>query len=147
MLPRLAQVQHIKLNSVLLSSVVNVGDTGEIRSQARAIALQKFTPTFSQELVKKVDFANYQTFQIPRPQPTQPNGVQMSIENRYPVIEVGSIRIIGMSTCGILHVGNVGEVDLEARVKQIREYESNPDTNSLAIVPFARDASTKEEEE
>ncbi|MGG1574781.1 spore germination protein GerPE [Fictibacillus sp. NRS-1165] len=134
MIPRTSEVNHIHVRSILFSSVVNVGDTGRLAAFSQALAIQKYEPTFDSALSGLINFPNYQAFTIPRPRPAPPKEVTMQSFNDPAYIRVGTVDILGISAAGILHIGGIHHIDLESRVKHIRNYRTNPDPKNLDIV-------------
>lgn len=137
MLPRTSEVNHIHVRSVLFSSIVNVGDTDNFSAFSQALAIQKYEPTYDNTLKFLVDFPKYQVFRLPRPTPVLPSEVQMESFNDPAYIRVNSIDIFGVSTAAMLHIGGIQRIDLESRVKHIRDYRDNPDPKNLSFVQYA----------
>ncbi|MCQ6267466.1 spore germination protein GerPE [Fictibacillus sp. WQ 8-8] len=137
MIPRTSEVNHIHIRSMLFSSIVNIGDTDQFAAFSQALAIQKYEPTFDLALSGLINFPNYQAFTIPRPRPTPPKEVTMESYNDPAYIRVGVIDILGISTAAMLHIGGIQNIDLESRVKHIRDYRTNPDPKNLAIVPVS----------
>ncbi|KSU80914.1 spore germination protein PE [Fictibacillus enclensis] len=137
MIPRTSEVNHIHIRSVLFSSIVNVGDTDEHTAFSRAIAIQKYEPEFNPTLNNLLDFPRYQIFTMVRPPAIPPKEVVMESYHDPAFIKVNSIDIFGISTAAMLHIGGIQNIDLESRVKHVRDYRTNPDPKNLSIVPFA----------
>jgi spore germination protein PE len=145
MIPRTSDVNHIHIRSVLFSSIVNVGDTVEHTAFSRAIAIQKYEPEFNTALSNLIDYPKYQIFTMVRPPAIPPKEVVMESYHDPAFIKVNSIDIFGISTAAMLHIGGIQNIDLESRVKHVRDYRTNPDPKNLSIVPFAPVSRNKRE--
>ncbi|MCK6255701.1 spore germination protein GerPE [Fictibacillus sp. KIGAM418] len=137
MIPRTSEVKHINIRSILFSSIVNIGDTDQFAAFSQALAIQKYEPTYDSALSGIINFPNYQAFTIPRPRVTPPKEVTMESYNDPAYIRVGVIDILGISAAAMLHVGGIQNIDLESRVKHIRDYRTNPDPKNLELVTLS----------
>ncbi|MBW8350386.1 spore germination protein GerPE [Bacillus sp. IITD106] len=111
-------VQHILVYSILSNGVLEIGDTVQLRPYTQALAVQR-----QQEIYFGKE-ANYypRIFSEPIPMPTFP--ISPPYIRKYhekPNICVGRIWIKGVSTSGVVHIGNTENVHAEARIDHIRQ--------------------------
>lgn len=127
MLQRTACVDRIKIDSVIFSSVLQIGDSQQIQAVSRALAVQREAETFfSNE-------GNFSTFPIYTEEiPFLPinETIGFSVENINPLIKVGNIDILGVSSSAIVHLGNSCNISMEARVKHIRQLLPREEQNA-----------------
>ena len=118
MLQRIASVDHIKIDSVIFSSVFQIGDSQEIQAFSRALAVQREAEVFFEN---EGNFTVYPIFSEPIPFQETEESVIRSTQNLNPVLKVRNIDIIGVSSSAIVHLGNSKNISLESRVKHIRQ--------------------------
>ncbi|UQD51366.1 spore germination protein GerPE [Bacillus methanolicus] len=118
MFQRTSYVDQIQINTISFSSSLQIGDSSIINGFSRALAVQRETEIFYSN---EGNFFEYKVFS--RPIPFLPVQEQFSYEtfNHHPIIKVGKIDIIGISSSSLLHVGNSKNISMEARVKHIRQ--------------------------
>jgi spore germination protein PE len=129
MLKRTSKVDFLKVNSGALSSVIQIGDSSVINCLTNAIAVQRQRELF---FGNEGNFAAYDIFNIsllPSPIEEQINIRSTSLN---PLIKVGSIRLIAISSASVLHIGSTEHVQGESRIKHIRhlEYAENTGSNT-----------------
>jgi spore germination protein PE len=118
MLQRSSSVKHIKVTNASLSSVIQLGDSTIINGLNRAIAVQREQQLF---LGDEEDFSTYPIFQRPLVFPQDKEEVIVSSYHQNPMIKVRTINVIAFSSSSILHVGNTKSINMEARIKHIRQ--------------------------
>jgi len=118
MLQRSSSVNHIKVTSASISSVIQLGDSTIINGLNRAIAVQREQQLF---LGDEEDFSTYPIFQRPLVFPQEKEEIIISSYNQNPMIKVQTINVIAFSSSSILHVGNTQSINMEARIKHIRQ--------------------------
>jgi spore germination protein PE len=118
MLQRSSSVKHIKVTNASLSSVIQLGDSTIINGLNRAIAVQREQQLF---LGDEEDFSTYPIFQRPLVFPQDKEEVIVSSYHQNPMIKVRTINAIAFSSSSILHVGNTKSINMEARIKHIRQ--------------------------
>jgi spore germination protein PE len=118
MLRRLSNVNNIYVNSVGLGSVVQFGDSTNLRPFSRALAVQRETEFF---IGKEGNFEDYPVFTKPIPQPYFYERINMVGYNVKPTIKVNNIKVTALSASAILHVGSTENISAESRVKHIRQ--------------------------
>jgi spore germination protein PE len=124
MLKRTACVDHIKINSVIFSSVLQIGDSQQIQAFSRALAVQREAEIF---YGNEGNFAAFPVFSEPIPFDSDYETVNISAHNINPILKVGNIDILGVSSSAIVHLGNSCNVSMEARVKHIRQLLPRPE--------------------
>jgi spore germination protein PE len=118
MKPRRSYVGVVRVVSVGLSSIVKVGDTGELKPSAKIFAVQRQVPVFQ---TAEGDLSHFPTFSREIPLPVPNTRWVMHTQNEAE-IEVGQINIIGVSASSIVHIGSVENVKAESRTKHIRQF-------------------------
>lgn len=122
---RLSVVHFLRANTVSFSSVVQIGDSQEVRLSARVLAVQRqFEYVDSGEF--PLVFPVF-TKLIPRP-PVDQEVVCRLTFHACPLIAVHSIRIIGISATSAVHIGSTKHVQTESRVKHIRQLTERRET-------------------
>ncbi|MFL6558839.1 MAG: spore germination protein GerPE [Bacillus sp. (in: firmicutes)] len=118
MLQRTACVDTINIKSVSFASTVQLGDSCIINGLSRALAVQRETELF---FGNEGNLSSYRVYSEPIPFLPITEPFSYSRQNPNPLIKVGKIDILGMSSSSLLHVGNSRHVSMEARVKHIRQ--------------------------
>ncbi|WP_035019731.1 spore germination protein GerPE [Anoxybacillus flavithermus] len=125
---RLSVVHFLRANAVVFSSVVQIGDSQEIRLSGRALAVQR-----QLEYVDSREFPlAFPIFTKPIPlPPVDAEPVCRYTLHDCPLIAVHSMRIIGVSSTSVVHIGSTKTVEANSRVKHIRQLEGgNPYASS-----------------
>ncbi|QOR67494.1 spore germination protein GerPE [Cytobacillus suaedae] len=122
MLKRLSKVNSIYVNSVGLGSVVQIGDSTNLRPFSRALAVQREKQIF---FGAEGRFEEYPVFTKPLRQPYFYERVNMIQNNVKPTIKVNNIKVTAISASGIVHVGSTENISSESRVKHIRQILSD----------------------
>ncbi len=126
MLKRTSIVDQIKIDSVIFSSVFQIGDSQQIQGFSRALAVQREQEEFygnEGEFSAFPIFSELITFQ------PDVETIVSSTQNINPVLKVRSIDILGVSSSSVVHLGNTCNVSMEARVKHIRQLLPRPEQN------------------
>lgn len=126
---RTSNVDLLHIDTVSYSSIVELGDSSIIQGFSRALATQK-----EQELFfgNERDFSSYSIFteQLPFNPIFQKPSVH--IDNRAsPMIKVKNIKVTGVSSTSILHIGNSKMIQMETRIKHIRHLMDEKTTDPL----------------
>ncbi|WP_442599119.1 spore germination protein GerPE [Neobacillus sp. D3-1R] len=135
MLSRSSQVQTVKITSVAIGSVTQIGDSCIINALSRALAVQRESEIF---LGNEGDYSKYPIFSELIPLPPIEDHVVMQRMNLSPIIRVGHINVIGVSSASGIHIGSSEHICLEARVKHIRHLES-VDEEEASQLPVSTD--------
>jgi len=120
MLKRTSIVDSLVVDSLLFSSLIELGDSSCIQGGNRALAVQREREVF----FGNEDFSRYSRFS--EQVPIRPITEWIAMEHYHcpgANIKVGNIRIIGVSAASIVHVGNSCSVQMESHVKHIRQLE------------------------
>ncbi|WP_248929487.1 spore germination protein GerPE [Paenibacillus hamazuiensis] len=113
-------VGNIYINTVLLSSILQAGDNVEIKSRTKVLAIQEAKPEFTTDEGR---FEDFQIFEVPIPKPDVDEGVRVRTANVNPNICVSNIKITSVTTSSVFQIGANRLMDLETRVKHIRQLE------------------------
>ncbi|MBP1992389.1 spore germination protein GerPE [Paenibacillus eucommiae] len=116
---RLSIVGNIIINGISESSLLHIGDNSVIQPRSRVFAVQREVATFNE---KEGNFDLYPIFSREIPQPPFLDSVSMSIDNLGSCIQVGQVRILGISTAALMQVGNTRVIDADNRTKNIRQF-------------------------
>lgn len=119
----------MKVNTVSFSSVFQIGDSKEITSFTSGLSLQREREYFA---------GNEGTFNSPvfysKPDFLPINESILIIkQNENPVITVGDIEIIGVTTSSIIHIGSSNHIYGDNRLKHIRQLEDRKQEEKMNI--------------
>ncbi|MBO9128701.1 spore germination protein GerPE [Bacillus sp. 165] len=120
MFRRFSVVNRVDIRSMGFASVLQIGDSNQIQTRARAIAVQRELPIYD---AKEGHFAKYSLFLdteisiLKREQ-----DIRMHQVHEVPFICVKSVEIVSFGNSGILHIGSTDNVYANARILQIRHY-------------------------
>ncbi|WP_026566093.1 spore germination protein GerPE [Bacillus sp. UNC41MFS5] len=123
MLQRTSCVDTINIKIVSFSSTVQLGDSCIINGLSRALAVQREVEVF---YGNEGNLSYYPVYSEPIPFLPINEPFTYSRQNPNPLIKVGRIDIIGISSASLLHVGNSSHVSMEARIKHIRHLQPSP---------------------
>ena len=115
---RTSCVDHIDVNSVAFSSIIQIGDSTIVNGFSRALAVHRETEVF---YTNEGNFQAYRVFTQPLPFIPVNEAVTMEFYHHIPIIKVGKIDIIGISSSSLFQVGSSRNVSMETRVKHIRQ--------------------------
>ncbi|MED4970987.1 spore germination protein GerPE [Parageobacillus toebii] len=115
---RTSMVEYFHGETVIYSSVLQIGDSREITSRSRVLAVQRQYELFFGGEGEEI-FPIF-TRPIPKLQPNS-NDIFIQTLHQSPVISVRSIRMLAVSTSSVVHIGSTSTVDAEARIKHIRQ--------------------------
>lgn len=115
---RISLVKNIKINSVLFSSIVQIGDFNIGNVKSKVLAVQREIPIF---LTNEGNFEVYPLFSRPIPIPVMDGSIRHHVVHQSPFIKVKNIKINGISASSIFQVGSSHWIESEARVKHIRQ--------------------------
>lgn len=118
MLSRTSIVNHISIDTVIFSSVIEVGDSTIIQGFSRALAVQREADFF---FGNEGNFESFAAFSKPLPIPKIFDDVNMHVTNLNPVIKVDDININGVSTSSVVHIGSSEHIQMESRLMHIRQ--------------------------
>lgn len=115
---RLSIVKDVKIDAVTLGSIAQFGDNEVIEPESRALAVQREKELFFGD---EGNFQAYPIFTANIPEPSFKSDVRMKIHHSNPIIQVGSIEILGVSAASVFQVGSNRVIDSETRIKHIRQ--------------------------
>nr|WP_184522709.1 spore germination protein GerPE [Bacillus benzoevorans] len=122
---RLSKVDSLHINSAILASVIQIGDSSFINSFSRAIAVHRQKELF---FTNEEDFRMHGIFSYSLPLPPIDESISMQFTSLNPIIKVGSIDVTAMSASPVLHIGSSEHIQAEARILHIRQFETAPKT-------------------
>jgi spore germination protein PE len=117
MLSRISQVQKIHITSLSNSSITQIGDSKCVNAISRALAVQREAEIF---FGNEGDFSQYPIFSERIPLPLLEDELSFQKIDLVPCIKVTHIKINGLASASIFHIGNSESVYMESRVKHIR---------------------------
>jgi len=119
MVGRSSYVDSLKIITALFSSVIQLGDSCYIQGFTRALAVQRQEELF---FGNEGNFAEFPIFSEPIPiQPITYNLAMQTFNPPPSIIKVNTIHVTGVSASSLIHVGNSKVIQMEARVKHIRQ--------------------------
>lgn len=120
-------VQQLNSKTILLSSVLQIGDSREITTRSNVLAVQRqYELFFGSE--------GEGTFPVfTKPIPKLDISVPLHIHrlNESPVLSVRSIYLIAASTASVVHIGSTSTINGETRIKHIRQLADSSSTSSI----------------
>ncbi|MFJ5963852.1 MULTISPECIES: spore germination protein GerPE [unclassified Bacillus (in: firmicutes)] len=124
MMKRTSQVKFSKVNSVGISSVVQIGDTQELCPKIKVLAVQRTISLFY-SYEGNFNAKEFEVYYQSIPKMLPERSVRTAFYHEKPVIKVSSIHVEGVSSSSIYQIGSSCEINAVARVKHIRELFSN----------------------
>jgi spore germination protein PE len=121
MIKRTANVNSISINSLGSSSCLQIGDSKEIHNVTHALAVQRERELFFEN---EGDFEAFSIFNRLQPLTPQLVDVEMQTTSLHPIIKVGKIDVLALSSSAILHIGHSEHIQSETRIKHIRQLET-----------------------
>ncbi|WP_394583218.1 spore germination protein GerPE [Cytobacillus firmus] len=118
MLQRTSSVANIHIDTIAFSSIFEIGDSCLIQGFSRALAVQREAEYFD---AHEGNFAAYPIFSEPIPLLPIDEVITIQTTQLNPIIKVQNIDIIGVSSSSVVHIGNSGNISMEARIKHIRQ--------------------------
>lgn len=118
---RTSKVDSLKVDSAALSSVIQIGDSNSITAFTRAIAVQRQKELF---YAKEGNFISSPIFSYQMPIEPLIEPITIGSTSLHPLIKVGTIDIIGITSASILHIGSSRHFQGESRTLHIRQIET-----------------------
>ncbi|MCD7034897.1 spore germination protein GerPE [Metabacillus sp. GX 13764] len=115
---RLSVVKTAYVNVVGIASVFNIGDSSKITPRTRVFAVQREAEIFFDG---EGDLNQFEIFSLPLPVPVRSEFVRTCIINENAAINAQYVKILGVSTASIFHIGSTNFIDAEARIKHTRQ--------------------------
>jgi spore germination protein PE len=97
---------------------MQIGDSNGVNAFSRALAIQREAEIFFSH---EGDFSQFQIFNESIPLPPLEANLSFQKIDLVPCIKVSHIRINGISSASVAHIGNSECVYMESRVKHIRQ--------------------------
>ncbi|GBF10170.1 spore germination protein GerPE [Tepidibacillus sp. HK-1] len=114
---RISVVNSVNVKLMLFGSILQVGDSRFITPRANVFAVHGELPYFDG---KEDNLSRYPLYTKPIPKTTIIEPLRMKINNESPYIQVGNIKVNGISTSAIVQIGSNHRIDVESRVKHVR---------------------------
>ena len=118
MLSRTSIVDQFKADTLIFSSVIEVGDSTYVHGFSRALAVHREADTF---FGNEGNFLSFKAFSKGIPLVPIEEVISMQTSNLNPAIKVNNIDINGISSSSVVHIGSSKHISMEARVKHIRQ--------------------------
>ncbi|MBX0357160.1 spore germination protein GerPE [Halobacillus sp. Nhm2S1] len=116
MIKRMVYTQHVDITSVLIGSIVDIGDVYRAAPSSKVLAVQKEGLQFKGDLY---DFEDFPIFSQESSPPLPP--IQMdSFHYQNRPIEVDYVRVIGISTAAVFQIGGIDHIDAINYTKHFR---------------------------
>lgn len=116
---RLIQLDVIKITNVGNGSSSICGDTGTIKADTNALAVQRELPYFLHE---EGDYADYKIFSQPIPRLDTDSQVNLDIDNFASSIYIANIKILAVSSASTFQIGCNDSIELISKTKAIRQF-------------------------
>ncbi|WP_280618227.1 spore germination protein GerPE [Heyndrickxia oleronia] len=113
-------VDDVRINDIFYASNVHIGDSTFLNAYNRVFAVQREKQIY---YGYEADYENFANFKEPIPIPPISETLRFNRYNANPNIHVSHVRIIGLSTSAIFHIGSTKKVYLESRVHHTRQLE------------------------
>ncbi|AGT31023.1 spore germination protein [Geobacillus genomosp. 3] len=115
---RTSIVQSLHAETLIISSVLQIGDSERISARTRALAVQRQYELFFGSEGERI----FPVFAKPIPRWSSPPPVaSRRTLHQNPVISVRSVRVLGISSSAVVHIGSTSIAETEARIKHIRQ--------------------------
>ena len=122
MFKRFSHVNRVRVDTVYNSSIFQIGDSKEIHTRARGLAVFRDKPVY---WGKEGDFQQFAIFQRPPALSSLPDSVILKKEHKFGSIHVKDVYVSGLSGSALLHIGSTEHMVLESRLKHIRHLIRN----------------------
>ncbi|WP_394219878.1 spore germination protein GerPE [Halobacillus trueperi] len=116
MIKRMVYTRDVDITSVLIGSIVEIGDVYRAAPSSRILAVQKEGLEFKSDMYEFEDFPIFSQESSPPLAPVQINSFHY--QNRP--IEVDYVRVLGVSTAGIFQIGGIDHIDALNYTKHFR---------------------------
>lgn len=122
---RLTSIGWFYLNIASFAASLQFGDTlGSVNLKNRVLAIQRAVARFEDDELR---FASYPLFFLPNPVPTTPPEAAMTSTSRTGAIEIGAVKILGVTASSLVRAGNGhGPHISESRIHHFRHYNAGP---------------------
>ncbi|MBW5446812.1 spore germination protein GerPE [Cohnella sp. CFH 77786] len=124
---RLSRVGSLRIDSLLFSTVAQLGDNVFTELNSKAIALARAIPDFEGDETR---FAAYPIFFLPLRELRGGPTVRFSSRSPCGEIHVGSVRAVVAGTSCLLRLGTSETFFAESRIKHIRQFNDRIGTSA-----------------
>jgi len=107
------------VNTVSSSGIVQLGDGDNTDMTSKALAVQRAVANVQKD---EFFFESYPLFYFPKLVPSAEVPVSFRSESLFPVLRVGCIYALGVSSSSTLRAGCSGQVQGISRIKHIRNF-------------------------
>jgi spore germination protein PE len=114
---RVTSIDSLTHLSVDASSVIQIGDSDQIRSCSVILAVQREKAVFFEN---EFNFQDYAFFSEPIPKPHLSESIRLTTCKEAPVIRVHKVNVPFVAASSVIHIGSSDRITSEARVKNIR---------------------------
>ncbi|ULL17250.1 spore germination protein GerPE [Paenibacillus sp. H1-7] len=121
---RWSLVRFLKVNSVSQGSILQIGDNQTVQPEAKVLNVQR---EVAHDNGNEVDMDAYASYSREIPEVTIHEPVTMSVHNECDYIQVGIVRILSVSTSGVVQIGQNERIEAVSRVKRIRQMNTAVD--------------------
>lgn len=121
---RSSLVNWIRIASVDLAATIQIGDSNQVTPENTVYAVQRELPIFRANEADDLSKFPIYSQEIPLPMITE--CIQGITIQENPVIKVGGIDILGVAASSVLHIGSTKTIRSESRIKNIREFFTDP---------------------
>ncbi|GGM25189.1 hypothetical protein GCM10011351_08620 [Paraliobacillus quinghaiensis] len=125
---RTTKVNFFRVNSVAFSSILEIGDATHCYPETNIIAVQKEGGVESDE---GYEFDKYSLFDKQKPPLPPITNVPKKTYNHKKSLHVDAINITGVTSSGVVQLGNLKNVEAESRIKHIRILEDEQADDEL----------------
>ncbi|MGR9050884.1 spore germination protein GerPE [Halobacillus faecis] len=116
MIKRMVYTQHVDITSVLIASIVDIGDVYRAAPSSKVLAVQKEGLEFKADIY---DFEDFPIFSQESSPPLPPIQVDSFHYHNRP-IEVDYVRVVGVSTAAVFQIGGIDHIDAINYTKHFR---------------------------
>ncbi|ABO65975.1 MULTISPECIES: spore germination protein GerPE [Geobacillus] len=117
---RTSVVQAFHSETVVISSVLQIGDSERISARTCDLAVQRQHELFFGSEGEQT----FPVFTKPIPRWSFPSPItSKQTLHQSPVISARSVRVLGISSSSIVHIGSTSTVEAESRIKHIRHLD------------------------
>ncbi|WEK55571.1 MAG: spore germination protein GerPE [Candidatus Cohnella colombiensis] len=123
-LRRTTRIHNLVINIVSSSAVTQFGDNEGTTLHSRVLAVQEALANYEADEYR---YASYRIFTLPKHRLEPTPNVSFRIVACQPEIEIGFVRILGLSSSSNFRAGTGGPFQATSRILHIRQYQHNHD--------------------
>lgn len=118
MTARTSLIGAIKINNVLFSSHLQIGDSGYVTPEAKVFAVQRKVQYFEG---KEGNLNDYLIYRAELPHLPEEDTVTFTRDNPCPFLSVGVMQVASVSVASIVQLGSLRQYHADSRTKHIRQ--------------------------